>query len=84
MKFRIIYSVLAFFLLFNLCFAETILTECTRIEDSGTYILNDTVESSSTCFTIDSDDFTLDCKGHKIIGGYNSIYIIKNNAYLIS
>jgi parallel beta-helix repeat protein len=46
--------------------AETNITECSTIDASGTYILQNDLTNDTTCFTITASDVTLDCAGYNI------------------
>ncbi len=58
----------------------TSLTSCTTISSPGYYDLINDITVNGTCFVIDSDNVTLNCNNHKIIGngsGY-SVYVDSN------
>ena len=46
--------------------AETDISQCMTLNSSDTYILNESVNSTGTCFTITTDNVTLDCQGNTI------------------
>lgn len=43
-------------------------TSCATINAPGQYSLHDNVIASGTCFNIDSDNVSIDCAGHNVIG----------------
>ncbi len=52
--------------IFYLKISSNNLTTCAEITSSGYYNLTQNVSSSGTCFTIKSNNVTLDCKGYQI------------------
>ncbi|RMF55934.1 hypothetical protein D6745_00810 [Candidatus Woesearchaeota archaeon] len=55
---------------------------CQNISDPGTSFLNQDVFSNGTCFFINSDNVTLNCNNHKILGaGTTGSFGIKFNGY---
>lgn len=45
------------------------ITECTVIDESGVYELQNDVSSGGTCFEIEADDVVLDGQGYTVTGG---------------
>ena len=58
------------------------LNECSSLNESGYYLLQDDIYSRDDCLIVNSDDIIIDCSGHKILGageGYGITIINKNN-----
>lgn len=53
--------------------AETNVSDCTTLALPGQYVLNQSVSGSGTCFTINSSDVWLDCKGNSISYGSDGV-----------
>jgi hypothetical protein len=52
--------------LITLVSAQTTLSSCQNISNSGNFELDQAVTNESTCFTIDASDVALDCNGYEI------------------
>jgi len=79
------YAVLAIFLaIFELAAASTpgAISSCQQLDTAGTYYLNASVSSNATCFNVNANSVTIDCRGFSITGnnatGTYGIYTTKN------
>ncbi len=68
---------------FGNCVEEGVgITNCTNIISSGTYYLQNDVNSSGTCFTIGANNVTLDCNGYTINYSQSATgYGVTSNSY---
>ena len=60
---------------------STGLSSCGNISYSGDYALTGDVGNSDTCFTIETENVTLDCAGHSISGLSGSGYGVNNTGH---
>jgi parallel beta-helix repeat protein len=67
---------------FQLTAQSTSLSSCTNITTAGTYLLQNGVSNTSTCFNITSSDVTLDCQSYEINGslGANTYGIVARSS----
>ena len=86
--FRGIILIIVLFGIMPYVLADITINQCNNtLDTSGIYVLNESVNSTGTCFTITTENVTLDCNGSTIIfsiNGSDSTYGVYTNKFNIT